>query len=729
MIPLSTKAKEAIKIGISIVIGYYVALSMDWMSATWVATSIAFVSLPTAGQSIQKSAYRICGTLVAFVVGLFYLALFPQDRWLFILALTPYLFFIAYMVQGRNGQYFWFVAGFVTMMITTAGPGSSEHAFQFAAYRTLETMMGIGIWTVVSLLIWPRSNIDSLQEISGDLMGTFEKLMVRYRERAVGGRDTDQGERESVEQLRDRAGKMVVQLEQTVNAAAAESYKVRELRHHWRELHRLLLSSLEILDRLKSGFPEIQKASTRQVLVNEEALLDELQARFEDARRVLGGEKPARQSCNVTISLDKTLLDGMDHFTRAAVAVTKSELEKLDAQVGVIVDCVRDIEGYEPDRPGTGRDGYGGDVAGPFGFSPIDPDRIRGAIMVTASMWVGFLIWIYVNPPGHVSWYQFIPNITLVLVQAPFIRPAFLKPFGYAYVVGLVAFVFIMPALSVFWQLGILIFGFAFAAAYFFDGNGIGRPAIFLAMFNMLGIQNEQTYDFAAAANAFLFTMMALLVVTALSYILRSPRPEKAFVSMVGRFFRSCEFLLSRMAVERFEDKTSMERVKRAYHWQELQSLPGKLSRWGSQIDPGQYPGAAPAEIQAVVADLQVLVYRMQDLVEARQSPQAAVLVRSLMSDVREWRIVIEEGCRRWAEMPGAADARDLRERLETRIAKLEARFEAVLDAMEESAISDAEGGNFYRLLGGFRGVSEAAIVYADSASRIDWNQLKKERF
>ena len=123
MFTLSIKAKEAIKVAIAIVAGYFVALSMEWLSATWVATSIAFISLPTAGQSLQKGALRLGGTLVAFVVGLLYLGLFPQDRWLFLLAFTPYLFFVAYMVQGRNGQYFWFVAGFVAMMITTAGPG------------------------------------------------------------------------------------------------------------------------------------------------------------------------------------------------------------------------------------------------------------------------------------------------------------------------------------------------------------------------------------------------------------------------------------------------------------------------------------------------------------------------------------------------------------------------------------------------------------------------------
>lgn len=158
MIHLSTSAKEAIKIALAMTIAYYVALRFDWMSANWPAISIAFISLPTAGQSIHKCALRMVGTLLAFVSGLFYLGLFPQDRWLFLVAFTPYLALVTYKMTGKGRQYFWFCAGFVSMMIVSAGAGSSEHAFEFAAYRTAETLVGIVIWTMVSVFIWPRSS-------------------------------------------------------------------------------------------------------------------------------------------------------------------------------------------------------------------------------------------------------------------------------------------------------------------------------------------------------------------------------------------------------------------------------------------------------------------------------------------------------------------------------------------------------------------------------------------
>jgi uncharacterized membrane protein YccC len=727
MIPLSTQAKEAIKVGIAIVIGYYVALRLDLLSPTWVATSIAFISLPTAGQSLQKGALRIGGTLLGFVAGLAYIGLFPQSRWLFLLAFTPYLFFIAYLVQGRNGQYFWFVAGFVSLMITTAGSGSSEHAFLFAAYRSLETVMGIAIWTLVSVFIWPRSNLDVLRKISQDLLNAHGQLVCRYRERAFADEPGKAAEREPLQAIRARVGKLIVQLQQTANAAAAESYQVHEVRSLWRRLHSLFQAAVEILDRMESGYSEMQKAALRKTLLNEEALFEEIEERFQEARRIVGGREPSRPDRDIVIGVDAKRLEALDHFERAAVEATRFELERLDDLVRGIVDCVRDIEGHEPQSRETETSPGKIRPESPWGFPPIDLDRIRGAFMVTASMWVGFLIWIYVNPPGHLGWYQFIPSMALLAVQIPFVRPSFVKPFGYAYLVGLTAYVFIMPRLSEFWQLALLIFAFSFVAAYFF--KGIGRAALFLSMFMMLGIENQQTYDFAAAANTFLFIMLALLVLVALSYINGSPRPEKTFVRLVGRFFRSSEFLLSRLTAERLEARSFPEQMKRGFYLHEMQTLPGKLRAWGGQIDPKKFPGASPDQIDGLAASLQILVYRMEDLIEARRAPHAEVLVRELTKDIRAWRLVIEENCRRWAERPEAGSAGDLPERLKARLATLNTTIEKTLNAAALEEISEEESGNFYRLLAGFRGFSDAALVYADVADEIDWSQLREERF
>jgi hypothetical protein len=299
-------------------------------------------------------------------------------------------------------------------------------------------------------------------------------------------------------------------------------------------------------------------------------------------------------------------------------------------------------------------------VTGPFGLPPLDPDRVRATVMVVASMWSASLIWIYFNPPGHSSWWQFVPNLTLVAAQVPQVRFRLFKPMAYGYTAALVLYVFLMPQLSTFWQLGPLIFAITFFAAYFFTGTA--RVAIYLAMFNMLGISNQQTYDFASQANAFVFTLLGIMLVVVLTYITRSPRPEKAFMSMLSRFFRSCEFLVSQV-IDPGETESLWRSMQRAYYRQELRLLPDKLGTWGAQIDRAKFPNNSADQVKGIVANVQMFAYRIEELLEARRAPQADLLVKELSGDVRAWRLVLDQGLRDWAERPEAESAEDLRDK------------------------------------------------------------------
>ena len=57
------------------------------------------------------------------------------------------------------------------------------------------------------------------------------------------------------------------------------------------------------------------------------------------------------------------------------------------------------------------------------------------------------------------------------------------------------------------------------------------------------------------------------------------------------------------------------------------------------------------------------------------------------------------------------------------------ARIEEILNRATEREINDEASRGFYRLLGGFRGVSEAAVAYAGVAGKVDWGEWREERF
>jgi uncharacterized membrane protein YccC len=54
MISLSTRAKEAIKLGLSMVLVHGIALQMGWENPFWAALTVATASVLSTGQSLGR---------------------------------------------------------------------------------------------------------------------------------------------------------------------------------------------------------------------------------------------------------------------------------------------------------------------------------------------------------------------------------------------------------------------------------------------------------------------------------------------------------------------------------------------------------------------------------------------------------------------------------------------------------------------------------------------------
>ena len=68
-------------------------------------------------------------------------------------------------------------------------------------------------------------------------------------------------------------------------------------------------------------------------------------------------------------------------------------------------------------------------------------------------------------------------------------------------------------------------------------------------------------------------------------------------------------------------------------------------------------------------------------------------------------------------------------ERLSRHVAELNPRIEELFTHSGRDEITDAEGRSFYRLLGTYRGVARAGLVYAKQARAVDWAEWREERF
>ncbi len=178
---LDTRTKEAIKTALAMTIAYGIALSMDWDRPYWAGFAVAFISLSTVGQSLNKGALRMLGTLMAFVVSLTVIALFAQERWWFMVALSAWVGYCTYMNGGSKHQYFWYVAGFASVIICFDAGTTAADAFGTALLRAEETGLGILVYTLVTILVWPTSTRDELDKAASDLAATEHALYRCYR--------------------------------------------------------------------------------------------------------------------------------------------------------------------------------------------------------------------------------------------------------------------------------------------------------------------------------------------------------------------------------------------------------------------------------------------------------------------------------------------------------------------------------------------------------------------
>jgi hypothetical protein len=428
----------------------------------------------------------------------------------------------------------------------------------------------------------------------------------------------------------------------------------------------------------------------------------------------------------VHLKFDSLALGRLSGFERAAVEVTRKELEELEALTAALLECARQLAG-QPATASQPKPLLLSRQPGRTTLLPVpDWEHLRCAAYVTATTVVGFLIWMLFDPPGHSGWFQAGGSFALVVALYPHLRPSrMIIPVAVTSAICLVVYVLVMPQLSSFLGLGSLLFAGMFLNCYFL--SGAARFFTSMAMLNMLQIQNEQVYSFYVMVNMFLFLVMCFAFLYVTSYLLGSPRPEKAMLRMLDRFFRSAEFLMSRKESGRGRD-ARLERWRIAFHQHQLRSMPGRLAVWGKAIDSKRFPANSPDQIHALVNSVQTLVHRFDQFFDAGPPRPTEPLAHDLREDLHTWHAALETLFRHWARNPEAEPAALLRQRLETGLSRLETRMEQAVNR-GGAELRREESEHFFRLLGGYRGVSEAALAYAGAAQMINWPHWREEQF
>jgi hypothetical protein len=650
------------------------------------------------------------------------IALFPQDRWLFLIGMSLFTGFCTYMMFGTSRWYFWNVAGLSVPLLALAGGANPLNDFQTVLLRGEVTALGLVSYSLVWLLIWPTSSREAFEDAVRRLLAAHRQLAARYLAPTV-----DKMPDAGPEALRRQSAQELARLGGLLDGAEIDSYDVWEARHAWRGLVHGLSQLASASERWRQSLAEVRGLDLRRLLPALPEFAAELDCRFAEIGRMLEGHPPARGPTPVPLNPEDGAIASLSRFQQAAALVYRGNLEEVDKLTRNIFDMIADIRSFARAKV------YPAYAAAPLLPSALDPERLAGVARWWAGLWLAWVIALYVpDVPNTVEFIVLSNSLSMalfVMPQAPI--AAMFSPVAFGFAVGAAINILVMPHLASFASLAVVIFAAVFLISYLFSrpAQAASKFAALALLVMLMDVTNEQSYDFLNIVNLGLVFPLVFAVLAVATHFPVSFRPEHVFVRLLGRFFRACAYVTSTLQWDAADPPTRWQRFMCALHLGDLARVPGKLVTWGSALPAAALGQSTTVQVQTLVDSLQALAYRMQDLIEARAAPQSQALVRELLPEVSAWRVGLQNIFGDLAQHPEAADFADFRSRLDAMLERLERQSEKAVSEADRTDISRQENENSIRLLGAFRGVSEELVSFAREAGGIDWARLREARF
>lgn len=154
----------ALRTTAAVFIALGIALRLDLGSPSSAAMTVIIISLPQTGMVLEKSFYRLLGTLIGAGMTLVFLSLLAQLRDLFILAVALWVgFCVACSAWFRNFQsYAWALAGYTTCLIGFPAFDQVENSFNIVTDRVTIVALGILCGGIVNAVVFPSASRDYL---------------------------------------------------------------------------------------------------------------------------------------------------------------------------------------------------------------------------------------------------------------------------------------------------------------------------------------------------------------------------------------------------------------------------------------------------------------------------------------------------------------------------------------------------------------------------------------
>jgi len=178
----------AAKTTLSALLALFIAFLFDLDQPKWTLLTVFIVAQPQSGLVLAKSFFRVIGTLIGAAMALLFVALFAQERVLFLGALALWIGFCTFASQYAKGfaAYCFVLSGYTAAIVGIPGALDPGNAFYVAQARVTEISLGILATATISHLVFPSSLATSLRQA----IAAARSQLAEYAVALLGGGET-----------------------------------------------------------------------------------------------------------------------------------------------------------------------------------------------------------------------------------------------------------------------------------------------------------------------------------------------------------------------------------------------------------------------------------------------------------------------------------------------------------------------------------------------------------
>ncbi|SFV62412.1 hypothetical protein MNB_SM-4-1775 [hydrothermal vent metagenome] len=154
MLRLSSKLRFAIKVSLSLTLSYVIPMAMGWAQPNTAAMTVMLIaSAGAVSDGVSKGMIRVIGTVIGAIIGMILIALFPQERMIYLISMSLIVSMLSYLYYAYQGDST--VLMLSAMMVMMLFLNGVEDAFLYGVDRTYMTLFGILMYTFVGVFLWP----------------------------------------------------------------------------------------------------------------------------------------------------------------------------------------------------------------------------------------------------------------------------------------------------------------------------------------------------------------------------------------------------------------------------------------------------------------------------------------------------------------------------------------------------------------------------------------------